>query len=116
VKPSNGDLGRAIRRLRKERKLTIEALAFAADMHLTYLSGIERGRRNPTFGKLLGIADALEVSMSSLFAEAEVEAQLSARMREARRELGLPEPLRLPGDPHALSRALAENRGCSISN
>jgi transcriptional regulator with XRE-family HTH domain len=108
---TNPDLGRAIRRLRWDRDLTIEALAFAAEMHPTYLSGIERGVRNPTFGKLLGIADALEVSMSSLFAEAETEAQLSARMREVRRELGIPEPLRLPGDPYALSRALAENRG-----
>jgi transcriptional regulator with XRE-family HTH domain len=108
---TNPDLGRAIRRLRWDRDLTIEALAHAADMHPTYLSGIERGRRNPTFGKLLGIADALGISMSSLFAEAETEAQLSERVREARRELGLPEPLRLPGDPYALSRALAETRG-----
>lgn len=38
--PENADLGRAIRRLRWERKLTIEKLAFAAEMHPTYLSGI----------------------------------------------------------------------------
>jgi transcriptional regulator with XRE-family HTH domain len=108
---TNPDLGRAIRRLRWDRDLTIEALAHAADMHPTYLSGIERGRRNPTFGKLLGLADALGISMSGLFAEAETEAQLSKRMREARRELGIPEPLHLPGDPYTLSHALAENRG-----
>jgi hypothetical protein len=40
--PNGADLGRAIRRLRHARKITIETLAFAADMHPTYLSGIER--------------------------------------------------------------------------
>lgn len=87
--PTNEDLGRAVRRLRKDRKVTIETLAFAAEMHPTYLSSIERGERNPTFDKLLGLVDALGISMSSLFAEIETEAQLSERMREARRELGV---------------------------
>ncbi|MGA8365654.1 MAG: helix-turn-helix transcriptional regulator [Solirubrobacteraceae bacterium] len=47
--PANGDLGRAIRKLRSERKVSIEVLAFAADIHPTYLSGIERGLRNPSW-------------------------------------------------------------------
>ncbi|HYM44777.1 MAG TPA: helix-turn-helix transcriptional regulator [Solirubrobacteraceae bacterium] len=46
--PTNADLGQAVRRLRRNRNLTIEALAFAADIHPTYLSGIERGGCNPT--------------------------------------------------------------------
>jgi transcriptional regulator with XRE-family HTH domain len=41
VRPTNRDLGRAIRKLRKERRMTIEALAFAAPMYPTYLSEIE---------------------------------------------------------------------------
>jgi transcriptional regulator with XRE-family HTH domain len=71
--PKNADLGRAIRRLRWERKLTIETLAFAAKMHPTYLSGIERGRRNPTFGKLCGLADALDISLYTVIQHAETE-------------------------------------------
>lgn len=45
---TGADLGRAVRRLRKAHGVNIEDLAFAAEMHPTYLSGIERGRRNPT--------------------------------------------------------------------
>lgn len=69
--PTNAALGRAIRRLRKHRKQTIETLAHAADMHPTYLSGIERGVRNPTWSKLCGLADALDVPISAVAAEAE---------------------------------------------
>jgi transcriptional regulator with XRE-family HTH domain len=90
--PTNANLGQAIRHLRKERHLTIEALAFAADIHPTYLSGIERGVRNPTWDKLTALAHALDIPMSMLARDAEVQAQLAARMREARSELGMPEP------------------------
>lgn len=87
--PTNVDLGVAIRLLRRARRLTIENLAFAADMHPTYLSGIERGRRNPTWDKLTALARALDIPVSALAREAAVQMQLAARMREARRDLGL---------------------------
>jgi transcriptional regulator with XRE-family HTH domain len=82
--PSNQDLGRAIRRLRQARKLTIETLAFAAEMHPTYLSGIERGRRNPTWTKLCWLAGALSVSMSEIVNTAEQEAEVALAVRETR--------------------------------
>jgi transcriptional regulator with XRE-family HTH domain len=81
--PSNADLGRTIRRLRQARRLSIEALAFMADMHPTYLSGIERGRRNPTWYKLCGVAEALEMPMSAMTGQAEHEAQAWAMYRRA---------------------------------
>jgi transcriptional regulator with XRE-family HTH domain len=87
-RPNGAELGQAIRRRRHERKMTIEDLAFDADIHPTYLSGIERGGGNPTWDKLAGIAYALEMPVSSLARDAEVEAQLAQRMRDARRELG----------------------------
>jgi transcriptional regulator with XRE-family HTH domain len=87
--PTNADLGQAIRRLRRDRDLTIEALAFDADMHPTYLSGIERGVRNPTWDKLTALAHALDTPMSALVRDAEVQAQLAARIREARHDLGI---------------------------
>lgn len=74
---TGADLGQAVRRLRKAHGLKIEVLAFAADMHPTYLSSIERGRRNPTWAKLCGLANALEVSVSTLAAEAEEEAAVA---------------------------------------
>jgi len=91
VVPTNAELGRAIRRLRRARRETIEDLAHAADMHPTYLSGIERGVRNPTWDKLTGLARALDVPVAAIAHDAEAEAQLAARMRAARSELGLPE-------------------------
>jgi transcriptional regulator with XRE-family HTH domain len=69
--PSNPDLGQAIRGLRHERELTIEALGFAADIHPTYVSGIERGRRNPTWTKLRALANVLEVSVADVVRRAE---------------------------------------------
>lgn len=72
--PTNAALGRAIRRLRRKRGLSIEALAHKADMHITYLSQIERGLRNPTWNKLCGLAVALDTPISTIAGEAEHDA------------------------------------------
>jgi transcriptional regulator with XRE-family HTH domain len=69
--PDPKQLGRAIRTLRVKRELTIEALAEASGLHWTYVSGIERGRRNPTLKVLAGAADALGVKTSELIRLAE---------------------------------------------
>ena len=39
--------GRNVRRFRRQRKLTQEELAFEAEIDLTCVGGIERGKRNP---------------------------------------------------------------------
>ena len=49
-------LGRNVRRLRHPRGLTQEQLAFEAEIDLTYVGGIERGRRNPSLMVLARIA------------------------------------------------------------
>jgi transcriptional regulator with XRE-family HTH domain len=71
--PSQAHLGRAIRRLREQRSLSIEALAAAADMHPTYLSGIERGRNNPSWTKLRGLAKGLNTTIAAIATAAEAE-------------------------------------------
>jgi transcriptional regulator with XRE-family HTH domain len=48
-------------RLRQSRGLTQEELALDAKIDLTYLGGIERGRRNPSLMVMAKIADALFV-------------------------------------------------------
>lgn len=48
-----------VRKLRVERKLTQEQLAHDAEIDLTYLGGIERGRRNPSVDVLGRLAKAL---------------------------------------------------------
>ncbi len=82
--PTNADLGQAIRRLRRDRHLTIEALAFDADMHPTYVSGIERGVRNPTWDKITSLARALGVPVSAIAQAAEQEAEIALIVRDAR--------------------------------
>lgn len=59
-------VGENVRRLRLERGLTQEQLAFEADIDLTYIGGIERGRRNPSLLVLANIAGALKVKVSTL--------------------------------------------------
>jgi transcriptional regulator with XRE-family HTH domain len=64
-------LGRAIRDARVDRHLSQEDLAARSGMHRTYLGGIERGERNPSYQNLRRIADALELRTSELLAAGE---------------------------------------------
>lgn len=72
--PTKAELGQAIRQLRTDAGLTLEDLAAAADMHVTYLSGIERGKNNPSWTKLAGLAEGLGVSVSAIASAAEAVA------------------------------------------
>jgi transcriptional regulator with XRE-family HTH domain len=64
-----GILGRNVRRLRQQREMTQEQLAFDAEIDLTYLGGIERGKKNPSLLVMARIADALSVSLTKLLNE-----------------------------------------------
>lgn len=57
-----------VKRLRVERKLTQEQLAHEAEIDLTYLGGIERGRRNPSVEVLGRLAASLDVQPRDLLA------------------------------------------------
>ena len=59
-------VGINVQRLRKGRTWSQEDLAFESGLHRTYISGIERGARNPTVLVLKELADALEVSPDRL--------------------------------------------------
>ncbi|MBN9039383.1 MAG: helix-turn-helix transcriptional regulator [Rhizobiales bacterium] len=61
-------LARNLQRMRRERGLSQEALADRAQMHQTYLSGLESGKRNPSLAVLSRLADALEIDLSELLA------------------------------------------------
>lgn len=60
-------VGRNVRRLRQSSKLTQEQLAFEAQIDLTYVGGIERGKRNPSVLVLGRIAAALCTDPANLF-------------------------------------------------
>jgi transcriptional regulator with XRE-family HTH domain len=55
-----------IKLLRKAQDWSQEELADRAGLHRTYISGVERGVRNPTITVLVGIAEALGVSAGEL--------------------------------------------------
>lgn len=59
-------VGRNVRQRRQERGLTQEQLAFEVQLDLTYVGGIERGRRNPSLLVLVRLAAALGMTPSDL--------------------------------------------------
>lgn len=61
-------LGKRIRALRKEAKLTQEELAERAGLSANYVGEIERGERNPSALALFALARGLGVQPGTLFA------------------------------------------------
>lgn len=73
--------GAAVRRHRELVRLSQEDLAGRAGLDRTYVSGIERGTRNPTLRILQRLADALGVDLDVLFASAREIASLKSERR-----------------------------------
>lgn len=63
--------GQAVRRAREARGLSQESLGFDAGLDRTYVSGVERGVRNPTVRTIFRFAKALGVRPSVLVRRAE---------------------------------------------
>lgn len=59
-------VGKNVRALRLAKGMTQERLAFAAELDLTYIGGIERGRRNPSLLVMARIAEALDATIAEL--------------------------------------------------
>lgn len=59
--------GRRVRELREAKGLSQEAFAEECGLDRTYVSGIERGKRNVGLENVRVIAKALGVSLSRLF-------------------------------------------------
>jgi transcriptional regulator with XRE-family HTH domain len=55
-----------VRSARQKAGLTQEQVALEAKIDLTYMGGIERGRRNPTVLVLARIAEALGIETADL--------------------------------------------------
>ncbi len=58
--------GKQLRELRKQKGYSQEGFADHAEVHRTYLGGLERGERNPTLTVMVKITRALGVSLSTL--------------------------------------------------
>lgn len=68
--------GIAVRSLRERRKFTQEDLAEAADLHFTYVSSVERGKRNISLFNVHRLALALGVTAGELMRDADGHSNL----------------------------------------
>ena len=55
-----------IKRYRKNRKLSQQALADMSGLHRTYISDLENAKCNPTLGVVVSLAECLHVSVFDL--------------------------------------------------
>ena len=65
--------GVLVQRLRKAKGYSQEGLALRVGIHPTYLNSIEKGKRNVSIRTANRIAEALDLTLVSLFAELERE-------------------------------------------
>lgn len=75
-------LGRRVQALRHDRGLTLQQLADAAEVSVSMLSSVERGRKAPTVVVLSRIADGLGVPLAELLARNEDDRIIVRRAAE----------------------------------
>jgi transcriptional regulator with XRE-family HTH domain len=73
--PDPSALGRAVRAIRLERGITQEQLANNTGLQQTWISHIERGRRNPSWSNVVRLAEGLGVEVWELAKRAEALAE-----------------------------------------
>ena len=88
-------IGWNLRRLRADRGVTQEDFATDSGFDRGYISGVERGVRNPSALVLARIADALDVDIAELFDARTAETFASTTGK------GTPNPVELPPLPIA---------------
>lgn len=66
MKPLTKKLGEQLRRIRIQKGMSQGDVAKKLGVHRSYISGIERGIRNPTVKNLERLADALSVDPRNL--------------------------------------------------
>jgi transcriptional regulator with XRE-family HTH domain len=67
-KSSSQILGERIREARKKKGLSQEDLALESEIDRSYIGGVERGIRNPSFKKLCQIAQLIDSDVGHLTA------------------------------------------------
>ncbi len=63
------EIGRNIRKYRKQQGLTQERLAEVSNLSTNYLGAIERGEKTLTLKTLIGIVDALDITADLLLCD-----------------------------------------------
>lgn len=78
-------VGFNLRRLRVERDISQERLAFDSGVDRSYLGGMERGEENPTVDILDRLAATLSVPLAGLFADESGDADRSTGLKRGRK-------------------------------
>ena len=78
-------VGENVARLRREKGLTQEQLADVSGFSQQYISGLERGRRNPTIVTLYELAQALRASHIDLVTPPADVARRASERRQTKR-------------------------------
>jgi transcriptional regulator with XRE-family HTH domain len=75
-----------LRRLRVERGISQDDLAYSAGVERAYVGHLERAKRNPTVVTLAKLAEALGVHVGQFFREPETGEQEPATLRAGRKK------------------------------
>ncbi|MBI4454768.1 MAG: helix-turn-helix transcriptional regulator [Acidobacteria bacterium] len=75
-------LGARVREFRKNLGWSQEKLGEKAELHPTYVGGIERGERNVSLDNLVKISEAFKIGLAELFQFPEEEATEDGTLRE----------------------------------
>lgn len=67
-------LGLLVKQQRTALGISQEELGFRANLDRTYISGVERGVRNPSITALVSLASGLGITVANLLEKLEIEA------------------------------------------
>ena len=79
-------VGTRIKELRNERKWTQEQLAEYANLHVSYVIALEKGRKNASLDVLYRISNAFELPLSEFFDIPQVKVSPIRTLEERQRE------------------------------
>ena len=68
--------GQTVRKIRLSKDISQEKFADMCDLHRTYITDIELGKRNVSLENIGKMANALDMSISKLFQEVESDASI----------------------------------------
>src|SRR5437879_338354 len=105
--------GAEVKRRRNELGISQEELAERANLHRTYVSDVEAGKRNPSLASIERLANGLGASLSSVFGSAEVK---HAAPGEARPAGQVPDILIIENDARELELMLKTFKAVRLTN
>ena len=68
--------GQAVRKFRLSKGISQESFAYICDLHRTYISDVELGKRNVSLENIGKMANALDMHIYELFQEVENDASI----------------------------------------